>query len=355
MKMTLNMCPHYDVIHLVRIYYPNIGGMELIVHEIARRQVERGLSVAIVTSTFSRTGEPLAGEEKFDSVPVYRLNSLTIRSYILPTWKIRVSPSSEILHVHGLDPFVDFHRALIKHRRLILSPHGAYFHTPKFRALKNIYWHVVTRALYSGATAMTISNEDRIMISRLIPSAQLMGCGFKERVISRSGGDVLILGRVSMNKNSQASIDVAKLLFPGHRVHVVGPIEDGMSVNGGKSVVVHGAVSDEGISRIAEECGYFVCLSRYEGLGMTLVEALYMGLRCVVSDIPTFREISRTLGASISRDWIYFWGDNNEDAVSWIGSSPMNEVSKIRLLLESAYSWDTALSRLDDAYGGNYG
>ena len=48
----------YDVVHLVRLYKPNVGGMERIVENIALIQKERGLKVLIITSDYNCKMQP---------------------------------------------------------------------------------------------------------------------------------------------------------------------------------------------------------------------------------------------------------------------------------------------------------
>ncbi|PRX56937.1 glycosyltransferase family 4 protein [Flagellimonas meridianipacifica] len=52
-------------------------------------------------------------------------------------------------------------------------------------------------------------------------------------------------------------------------------------------------ISDELLSSYYENAELFVFPSLYEGFGIPLVEAMGMRLKCVISDIPVFREIAK--------------------------------------------------------------
>lgn len=60
----------------------------------------------------------------------------------------------------------------------------------------------------------------------------------------------------------------------------------------------HGFIDDASLNRLYQDCGFALFLSRNEGFGLPLIEAIWMGAVPLVSDIPIFAEV---LGAGYPR------------------------------------------------------
>lgn len=340
----------YDVVHLVRLYSPNIGGMELIVEEIASRQVAQGKKVAVVSSDYIRTGEIHESFARLQGVDVYRLPSASRRGIIFPALSslFQVTrPGCTTLHVHGLDPFVDLNRMLIRHEALLMSPHGGFFHTTNNSFLKKIYWNVVTKPLYRDALCLTISNADLNLVDSLSRNAFHMGCGYAGRNVYSAGQNVLILGRIALNKQTQKSVDLGAAAFSDREVFVVGPTEPRMRLIARANTRVMGALPEEALNECIKHSGFFICLSDYEGLGMTLIEALDAGLRCIISKIDTFVEIAEALDPLTRQAYTYFWDGDYQALARWINSHSIPSKEAVRSAVSELYSWDAVVEKID--------
>ncbi|MDZ4726690.1 MAG: glycosyltransferase family 1 protein [Leptospira sp.] len=53
------------------------------------------------------------------------------------------------------------------------------------------------------------------------------------------------------------------------------------------------SIGDSDLQHLYKNAGLFLFASHYEGFGIPMLEALYHGKYCMVSDIPTFREIGK--------------------------------------------------------------
>ncbi|WP_313811527.1 glycosyltransferase family 1 protein [Glutamicibacter sp.] len=109
------------------------------------------------------------------------------------------------------------------------------------------------------------------------------------------------------------------------------------------NVVFHNGVSDQEYEELLSECTALVTLSREEGYGLPLVEAMSMGTPVVVTDMPIFREVA------------------SESALYSSPDSPREFADKIRILADSAtwqdysrraierasyYSWERSADQL---------
>lgn len=332
---------HYDRIHLVRIFKPNHGGMELIVNEIATIQKKLGLKVAVVTSGYYRDAIDLKYKEK---LKVYRLPYFLFKGIILPKVFKKNFLKCKILHVHGMDPYVDITKRFIEHDELKISPHGGFFHTEKHKIIKKIYLKFVSKRLYKGVKSFCISYNDMQLSEKFESLPVYMGCGFEKRnlEINKNAKDTLIFGRISKNKRVDSSIEVSKTLFPNNTINVVGHDEIGlMNKYDSENLIYHGILDNTELKILSKSCRYFIMMSSYEGLGMTLIEALYSGFICIVSDITSFRLLCDQLDSKLIKKFVVFVKDKNQK-ISIPNYPSKDEIRMIRKNIIEVFSWKNA-------------
>ena len=335
----------YDIVHLVRLYKPNLGGMERIVENIARVQIKQGLKVLILTSDHRIKNNPKA---TLDNIPVVRLPSKTVQGIILPWFLLNKNKiETRYLHVHGMDPFVDFAQRITTFNMKVLSPHGSFYHTQSLKLLKGIYWNLISKPLYSQSTSYCISKNDVAMMSTLTKKTNLMGCGITARDIYSEGQNAIIFGRISSNKRVPFSIDFAQSNFSENKIFVAGENQQKLDFSiYGSDVEYFGKVNDERLSNLINKSKYFICMSSYEGLGIALLEALYCGLRCCVSNIESFNNIISDIPADMCKKFIFIHGysDSIED---WKNIQVSREDQKVmRDYITENYSWEEVVKNL---------
>jgi alpha-1,3-mannosyltransferase len=334
----------YDVIHLVRIFRPNIGGMETIVENIVRNQIKEGLKVCVVTTNFTRD---VVSKNFNDDCKVFRLMHFKFRNYLFPK-EIVTGLNTNVLHVHGMDVFVDFISFFIKAKTKILSPHGGFFHTTQLFFLKKIYFYIFSNMLYKNSNSYCISYNDVDLTKKIVKNAFYMGCGFTPRDFATHGGnEVIIFGRIGTNKRVDLSIKFASTYFSKSIINVVGHDELNLMPNyvNFNNLIYHGVVDDDKFGDLIKNSGFFIFLSEYEGLGMSLIEALDMGLRCIVSKIDSFQFIFNQLDRECAEKFIWlhdFNYENNEIEFNiWLNFSIVqNDRLIIRSKIREIYNWD---------------
>lgn len=116
---------------------------------------------------------------------------------------------------------------------------------------------------------------------------------------------ILFLGRLTLQKNPEILIKAflslnppkgTKLVLVGH-----GELEEELRENyKDKRIIFTGIVKDEEQKLdILRSCQIFVLPSRFEGMSLALLEAMSVGLACVVSDAGTNRELVENAGIVI--------------------------------------------------------
>jgi len=108
-------------------------------------------------------------------------------------------------------------------------------------------------------------------------------------------GPVLTVSRLTPQKNQTAVIRAAARFHPRLHVRIIGDGPERSSLErlaGDLDVVcsIEHLVSDSDVRAAYQSAGVVVCPSRFEGFGLTPMEAIACGIPVVASDIPPHRE-----------------------------------------------------------------
>lgn len=299
--------PLIRVCHLVRQYHPGIGGLESFVASLAESLAPLGCESEIITldRLFTAPTEKMEPVGRVDDVLVQRVPMLGVRRMFLPIIPKAMLASYDVLHVHGIDGM--FERIGREPRRSgqvrIATSHGAFFHTPWMKTLKQFYFGSVTRLAAQGYDALIANSQpDFELMQKLSPNVTLIPNGVAPLgAFQASGRDLLYLGRLASHKRIDRIIEaLAEPALAESMLHVVGPEWDvtigelarqADKLDMAARVQFHGRVSAERLSEIARQCGVFVSASTYEGFGMSLIEAMSIGLAPVAHPNASFSEI----------------------------------------------------------------
>lgn len=312
------------VAHVVRQYYPSVGGMEDVVRSIVDSQRGTGYQVArIITLNrlFRNGGERLPYRDTVAGVPVVRLGWSGSSRYPLCPAVLREIRDADVVHVHGVDFFYDY-LAMTKpiHRKpLVLSTHGGFFHTDFGSGLKELWFRTITRwsaRAYERIVATSendgqrfgqISRPDRLeVIENGVNTSKYAGCGSHN--LNRT---LIYFGRWSANKGLEEALDLMKLLsaqdarwrlLVAGREYDYGESDLARRVSAlelTESVELHPNPSDEALQALIGRSSFFLCLSRHEGFGLAAIEAMSAGLTPILSDIPPFQRLVGLSGLGI--------------------------------------------------------
>jgi alpha-1,3-mannosyltransferase len=315
-----------QILHVVRQFWPATGGLENFVLELATEQVRNGIRPHVLTLNriHSRPGAVLEPVDEVRGIGVRRIGYWGSRRYPVAPASVLGLRSYDIIHVHGVDFFCDYLAATsgLHGRPLVLSTHGGFFHTPRNRQLKQIFFNVITRRSvrrYGMVLASSINDEK---IFRPIAGARLhrIDNGVDTTKLADAASNafkpaLIYFGRFSSNKGLSALIATfvsLKKLVPEVSLHLVGNDYDGVLpkiqaqisstlITG--SIHIHTEVDDAGLRNILNSCSVFVSASEYEGFGLTLVEGMSAGLIPIVSRIPSFEAIIKKAQIGIALDF----------------------------------------------------
>ena len=315
------------IVHVVRQFYPAVGGFESVVYELAAAQVAAGHAVRVVTlDRLFRAAAPgkLPAREVVAGIEIVRIPFFGSTRYPIAVSVLRHIRDAEIVHVHAIDFFFDYlaWTKPLHGRRLLVSTHGGFFHTSFAARLKRLYFATVTRASmawYDGVAAVSLADQNQftrirrrglVCIENGVNTAKFSDASSLSPVKS-----MLWIGRFSHNKRLDRLISFFAALrrTDGEWTLTIAgqpwdldlrQLEDlagAAGVLGALEVVC--SPDDAELRRRIGACSVIVSSSDYEGFGIAAVEGMSAGLVPLLSDIEPFQRLVANSGVGINVDF----------------------------------------------------
>lgn len=296
-----------------------MGGLETYVKELASRQADV-FDVTILT--LDRIfGEPrrLPRSERTERFAVRRIPFVGVRRLFLPFVSPRLLRGYDVVHIHAADQLLDVIAALsaVRPLKMFMTTHGLFFHTETLARVKRLYLRTITRWSLSRCRAVfAVSGNDAETLGRVgVAATVLRNPVVPLGEVICSGGDILYIGRLSANKRVEALIPFMAALRdiqPLRKLHIVG--SDGERLwpllaveikrrGLEEQVRYHGFLERDALVELARQCGFIVSASRFEGFGLSIVEAMSIGLLPCLHDNEAFREIHELSGCGLIADF----------------------------------------------------
>ncbi len=303
------------VLHVVRQFWPNRGGLEDVVRRLCGEQRRRGIAASVLTlDRLYRAPEvTLPARDTIDGIPIVRIPFRGSTRYPLAPGFLRHLDGADLVHIHAIDFFFDalaatrpFHR-----KPLVATTHGGFFHTRAFSGLKSLWFNGPTRLSATAYEAIVgCSDSDTRTFARVAPGkVQTIQNGVDIDKFAGAASPVPVrrivtLGRFSDNKRLDRLIAVLGELHrrdAGWRLDVIGVESDWSAERlraaieaAGLSDVVYVRIGleDDAIARVMGEASFFASASDYEGFGLALIEALSAGLVPLVQPNAAFAALA---------------------------------------------------------------
>lgn len=300
------------VIHVVSLYPPSLGGMEMVVQALARSQQKLGVDVTVLTSDYGLDELP----PEVEPFPVIRLKSRTVaHTQIMPGLfprLLRLNRDS-VLHVHVATAFLPelvWACAKLRKHRYVAS---VYLDVPPSalvgRLLLKPYKELLLKRVLRDAEAIWVPTDDyQDLIStkygipreRVIP----IRCGTAHRIVDQpktlpAGGErkVLFVGRLAVQKNIPLLLEAVAVYLRKYgrdlRVTLAGEgelrekLEAQVSRLGlAGNVTFAGALHGEQLEAAYQDADLLALTSNQESFGLVFIEAMTKGVPIVSVDIP---------------------------------------------------------------------
>lgn len=362
------------IVHVVRQFLPNKGGLEDVVANLCRQLVARNYRVRVVTcdSLFSEPDRKLPAREIIDGIEVVRIPWSGSTRYPVAPQVFRHIADADLIHVHAVDFFFDAVAwGKILHRRpMVATTHGGFFHTTKHAAIKKLWFNVVTRlsSLAYGKVICCSQSDYRLFETIAGRRATMIENGadvlkFANCAALDARRRIVTIGRFSVNKRLDRLLDVMQVLAPRHpdwHLDIIGAPSDldgpaleaeinsrGLS----RHVSLHVSVDNSTIRNILARASLFASASEYEGFGLVAIEAMSAGLLPVLNHNEAFQALAKTHPALMVTDFADAPQAAKALEAAFARLSGQASGSRDELLREAGrYAWDHVTERYVEAY-----
>jgi alpha-1,3-mannosyltransferase len=290
-----------SILHVVRQFLPNRGGLEDFVANLAREQARLGHRVRVLTldRLFSAPDARLPARERLEGIDIERIPFFGSHRYPVAPSVFRHLGNADLVHVHAIDFFFDaFAVARPLHRRpMVATTHGGFFHTGAHSRLKKLWFEGPTRMSVRGYEAVVACSEsDARLFESITPGgvAVIQNGVDLEKFAGAAAPEprraLLTIGRFAHNKRLDRLLATMQALNAdgaGWRLRIVGVSSDvtdaaltaeidRLGLAG--AVTLHTGLDAPAVRGLIGRSSLFVSASQYEGFGIALIEALSAGL-----------------------------------------------------------------------------
>lgn len=343
------------------------GGAELLVRELHRRLLQRGVNSNVVyfSGSFSRL---VAGEDSFRSSPRALGNIFRLRNKIKSL--IRDSNSTLVVHAHLTWPFIFVALASLGlDVRLVFTEHSTF----NRRRRIPFFW-LIERLIYARYDAIiTISNG--VYNSTL----SWVGSKFKKRMVIVPNGSriyrlaqrvslegrkprLLSVGSLAPHKNFATVLKAIYLIKEEISHYTI--VGEGTERSVLETLICHYNLSDmvtltgwsDNLEHYFHESDLQVIPSSWEGFGLVAVEGMSTGLPVIASNVPGLREVLGETNPAVKLvDDLHdpsAWAEAISDTVAHLRRCDPLEVTTFSRLQAEKFTFDAMLDSYLKVYCG---
>lgn len=362
------------IVHVVRQFLPNKGGLEDVVANLCRQLISRGYRVRVVTcnSLFSDPARELPANETIDGIEIVRIPWSGSTRYPVAPKVFRHLADADLVHVHAVDFFFDALAwgKLMHGRPMVATTHGGFFHTQKYAAIKRVWFNTATRLSALGYHSLICcSQSDARLFSKIAEKrVRLIENGadvskFSNCAALEARRRIVTIGRFSVNKRLDHLLDAMKALVARNadwHLDIIGAESDldratllkeiaDRSLE--RNVALHVSIDDCSIRNIIARASLFASASEYEGFGLVAIEAMSAGLLPVLNANEAYKAMAETHPAIMLTDF----SDPEAAADTLTAAFARLEGDDLTLRQEllsdaRAYAWDEVAQRYMDVY-----
>lgn len=362
------------ILHLSHRFWPCLGGIETHVRQLCEKTLAKGFETRVVClNKCPNSRKKLPASENFHGTEIRRLGFLELGFYRIAPGILRQLGECNVIHVHGLGFFSDAlaKTKLLHRKKLVLSTHGGIFHTERESLLKRIYFFGWCRlALKAFDKIVAVSKQDFELFSKIVPKEKIALIenpidtkSFEAIQRNPKENSFLFVGRLSKNKgllNLLESFALLKENNPGFSLTIAGKDFDlrkedlqkkAKELGIASNVSVLGRVSEKKMLELYAKNEFFVSASKYEGFGISAVEAMAAGLVPILNKIPAFEAFVKEGKNGLLADF-----SNSEKASAKIMQAALMPDKKKAQASASAkqfaktLSWEKSIGKFEQVY-----
>lgn len=300
------------ILQVVRQFLPRLGGMQEHVAQLYAELTKMGHEVEVLTLDRNlHTGEMYAKSStiKFNQIDI-NINRISYSGWSRFFWTGAFelnSKSYDIIHVHGLDGLL---AAAINFSEcpIVLTTHGGFFHTSKFRLLKSIWFHTITaNQLDYVDKVIACSRQDFRNFNKICSHIELIENGIDFEGLQQSADQQndlknwLYIGSFQPNKRIDRllkAFEYCRQIYPELKLTVVGQelytgqwfdITKGLERQSSLHFVNN--LSRNDLLKLLQNRGVQLSASEYEGFGLSVMEGMASGNLLILQPNQSFKDL----------------------------------------------------------------
>ncbi|MEJ8810275.1 glycosyltransferase family 4 protein [Variovorax ureilyticus] len=363
------------VLSITPTYFPEVGGIESVVRELATRISAHGMQVDVA---YVSPKHAAFSVNRIDGIDVYCIPVSGNRLVGYARGFGELASGYDLLHVHDPQLMMLTGNVLLQCRRIpaILSTNGGFRHTRRHSGFKWMHEHLLMRPLLRHyRRVLAISESDATYFghySKRVHKAEL-GIAYSKFVPGRTVGTPdptrwIYWGRWSRNKRIDAVIDTVALARDNGiaiDLLIAGPdfdqLGDGFkakieALGLGDSVRLHPYIEDDRLMAELQQRTVFITGTEYEGFGVGILEAMAAGKIVVCRDMAPINGFAKP---GVSGFYLNFDGGAKDlDTVREIAAL---DEAQCRAMAEASqsgakrYDWDSVARRFTEHYASALG
>lgn len=224
----------------------------------------------------------------------------------------------DVIHYHAIGPSVPLLIAKLFGKRTVCTVHGLNWKVDKWRGFASRYMKLGERIAAKYADDLVVLSETEwnyflqkygrasILIPNAIRFYEKRACSLiREKYGLEQGEYILYVGRISPEKGTLDLVEGYRKANTGKKLVLVGPLDDSeycrtvqQQAQYDPNIIMTDYLVGDLLKELYSNCGLFVLPSHTEGLSLSLLEALSIGARCLVSDIPENTVVTDIYGAA---------------------------------------------------------
>ena len=294
-------------------YYPNIGGLETHIKEIAERLVK---SIDVEIYTLDNNPRKPVEIEEIHGVKIRRFKTTTLTDGIrVPSsefTRVLKASDGDIVHLHSFHSLLPYRilrmRSELHHKLVITGHYHGRGHTILRNILFNCYKPILKKIARSADMIICVSKYEKSLIlkdfdiddSRVVVIPNGVSSDIFDVVHSFSIRDsykILSIGRLEKYKNFDVLIKAMSMLDRNFKLTIIGDgPERGNLLNLisqlglGDRISLRSNLERKDLLEEYASSNFFVLLSYHEAFSIVVAEALYLGLNVVVAKTSALSE-----------------------------------------------------------------
>lgn len=289
------------ILHITPTFKPATGGIENVVDCLSRESNKHGIHTDVAHVAHGLTS---ASFKELDGRTVYKIPVVGCQLAGLAPKLAKIACGYDLLHVHDpqLLSLTASVRLFSKQVPAVLSTHGGFNHTKRFKHLKTLHERFLLKHMIGAyEKVLATSQSDQTYFSNFSSRVYLAENGielnrFGAGSTANSPWKWLYWGRIARHKRLDLIIDLAvrarKLGFPVELTitgddfdRTLFDLKTQIDLVEKPIVSYLPAQSDEQLRHLIAKSGIYISASEHEGFGLTFLEAMAAGMGIITRDI----------------------------------------------------------------------